>query len=135
MANIAVHPSWASPPGETILAVLHAKGANLDVFRDEVGLDKTQASELFAGVLPITPLIARSLAKSLGSTARFWLERQRQYGENLKQLAAVEPELSEIIGPTLYVLEGSELQRRRAVLRSRLRARGLRGGSGGFFLE
>jgi Zn-dependent peptidase ImmA (M78 family)/plasmid maintenance system antidote protein VapI len=95
MADIAVNPNWASPPGETILAVLHAKGVNLDVFRIEVGLDKTQTSELFAGVLPITPLIAKSLAKSLGSTPRFWMERQRQYGETLKQLAAVKPELTE----------------------------------------
>ena len=95
MADTAVHPNWASPPGETILALLHAKGVNLDVFRLEVGLDKTQTSELFAGVLPITPLIAKSLAKSLGSTARFWLERQKQYRENLKQLAAVQPELTE----------------------------------------
>ncbi|MDE3105919.1 MAG: ImmA/IrrE family metallo-endopeptidase, partial [Acidobacteriota bacterium] len=88
-------PNWASPPGETIRAVLYAKGMDIDVFRLEVGLDERQTADLLAGVLPVTPIIARSLAKSVGSTAHFWLERQKQYRDSLEELAASEPELVE----------------------------------------
>jgi HTH-type transcriptional regulator/antitoxin HigA len=95
MADIAFHPNWASPPGETIRAVLHAKGVSIDVFRHEIGLDENQAAALLAGVLPVTPAIAKSLAKSVGSSPHFWLERQKQYRDSLEKLAAAEPELLE----------------------------------------
>jgi HTH-type transcriptional regulator/antitoxin HigA len=95
MADIAFRPNWASPPGETIRAVLHAKGVGIDVFRLEIGLDESQTANLLAGVLPVTPVIARSLAKSVGSTAHFWLERQRQYQDSLEELAAAAPGLVE----------------------------------------
>src|ERR1035437_7161553 len=95
MTDIAFRPNWASPPGETIRTVLHAKGVSIDVFRHEIGLDESQVANLLAGVLPVTPVIAKSLAKSVGSTAYFWLERQKQYRNSLEELAAAEPELIE----------------------------------------
>ena len=93
MVDIAFRPNWASPPGETIRAVLHAKGVSIDVFRLEIGLDESQTAALLAGVLPVTPAIAKNLAKSVGSTAHFWLERQKQYRDSLEELAAADPEL------------------------------------------
>ena len=95
MADIAFRPNWASPPGETIRAVLHAKGVSVDAFRLDIGLDKSQTEALLAGVLPVTPAIAENLARSVGSTAQFWLERQKQYRVSLDELAAAEPELLE----------------------------------------
>jgi Zn-dependent peptidase ImmA (M78 family)/plasmid maintenance system antidote protein VapI len=95
LADTALHPNWASPPGETIRAVLHAKGVSLDVFRLAIGLDELQTADLLSGVLPVTPLIARGLASAVGSTAHFWLERQKQYRDCLEELAASEPELAE----------------------------------------
>jgi Zn-dependent peptidase ImmA (M78 family)/plasmid maintenance system antidote protein VapI len=64
-------------------------------FRESIGLHEAQASELLSGVMPITPLLARGLAQSVGSTADFWLERQKQYQLSLKALAAAEPQLEE----------------------------------------
>ncbi len=95
MADIAVRPKWASPPGETILAVLHAKGMSVDLFRHEIGLNESQAAELFAGVMPVTPLLAKDLSRLVGSTAHFWMERQKQFRNTLDELAASEPELLE----------------------------------------
>ncbi len=95
MADIVVHPNWASPPGETIRAVLYAKGISIDVFRLAIGLNENQTTELLAGVRPVTPVIAKSLSKAVGSTAHFWLERQKQYRISLDELAAAEPELIE----------------------------------------
>jgi HTH-type transcriptional regulator / antitoxin HigA len=95
MTDIAFRANWASPPGETIRAVLHARGMSLDVFRLEIGLDESQTAALLAGLLPVTPVIAKGLEKSVGSSARFWLARQRQYRESLHELAAAEPELNE----------------------------------------
>ena len=94
MAEIAFHPNWASPPGETIRAVLHAKGVSVHVFRLEIGLDESEVADLLTGVLPVTPVIAKSLAKALGATTHFWLERQKQYRTRLAELAAAEPELT-----------------------------------------
>ena len=95
MADMAFRPNWASPPGETIRTVLHNKGVSVDSFRLEIGLDESQMAALLAGVLPVTPAIAKGLAKSVGSTAHFWLERQKQYRDSLEELAATDPELVE----------------------------------------
>src|ERR1017187_10171193 len=95
MAELTLRPNWASPPGETIRAVLHNKGVSVDSFRLEIGLDERQTVALLAGVLTVTPAIAKGLAKSVGSTAHFWLERQKQYRESLEELAAADPELVE----------------------------------------
>lgn len=95
MAEMMFRPNWASPPGETIRTVLHNKGVSIDSFRHEIGLDESQVAALLAGVLPVTPALAKGLAESVGSTAQFWLERQRQYRDSLEDLAAADPELAE----------------------------------------
>ncbi len=86
---------WASPPGETIRALLHAKGVSINTFQDEIGLNEHQTADLLAGVLPVTHVLAKTLAQTVGSTSHFWLERQKQYVLSLERLAAAEPGLRE----------------------------------------
>ena len=86
---------WASPPGETIRALLQAKGVSISVFQNEIGLNERQTTDLLAGVLPVTRLLAEGLAETIGSTSHFWLERQKQYTTSLERLAAAQPELQE----------------------------------------
>ncbi len=94
MSERTFQPNWASPPGETILAILYAKGVSVASFCNDVGLPEGETSALISGLLPITPNLAKALAKSVGSTSHFWLERQKQYQMSLEALALVEPELT-----------------------------------------
>jgi Zn-dependent peptidase ImmA (M78 family)/plasmid maintenance system antidote protein VapI len=113
MADTVFRPNWVSPPGETIRAVLHARGVSFAAFRQEIGLAEEDAGKLLAGVLPVTPTIAKGLAHHIGSTATFWLERQKQYQDGLKQLATAEPELTDWVAtfPVKKMVESGWLSR------------------------
>jgi HTH-type transcriptional regulator/antitoxin HigA len=94
MADSTFRPNWASPPGDTINSVLQAKGLSLDAFMKAMGLADREASGLLSGAVAITPSIAASLSKAVGSTARFWLERQKQYQTSIKELNLMTPDLA-----------------------------------------
>jgi Zn-dependent peptidase ImmA (M78 family)/plasmid maintenance system antidote protein VapI len=95
MGDSTFEPNWASPPGDTIRIILHTKGLSFESFGQELGLKRPDVDKLIAGVIPIDRSLASGLVKSIGSTARFWLERQKQYQKALEHLAAAEPELQE----------------------------------------
>jgi HTH-type transcriptional regulator/antitoxin HigA len=95
MANSGFQPNWASPPGDTIRIILHAKGLSFEAFGQQLGLRQSDVSKLIAGIIPVDRSLAERLVESVGSTARFWLERQKQYQQALEQLAAAEPGLQE----------------------------------------
>lgn len=95
MTEPAFQPNWASPPGETILSILRAREISVDRFSELVGLAEHQALSLLNGKYPIDSNLAERISANLGSTPRFWSERERRYQSNLKTLALRRPALEQ----------------------------------------
>jgi HTH-type transcriptional regulator/antitoxin HigA len=79
-------PNWYSPPWETIQDMLEEKNLAPDEFFPNTGLPLCEWNELINGNLIFDQYLAECLSLKLGSTPEFWLERDMQYGEDLKRL-------------------------------------------------
>lgn len=77
-------PNWASPPGATIARVIKTREIDPSEFADVMGLKAHEFEALLHGKLRLNEKLAEALAEQLGSTARFWLARDKDY---LKELA------------------------------------------------
>lgn len=77
-------PNWASPPGATIARVIKTREIDPSEFADVMGLKAHEFEALLHGKLRLNERLAEALAEQLGSTARFWLARDKDY---LKELA------------------------------------------------
>jgi plasmid maintenance system antidote protein VapI len=95
MTEPAFQPNWASPPGETILSILRARDIPVYRFSELVGLAEHEALRLLSGKYPIDSDLAKRISAKLGSTPRFWTERERRYQSSLKTLALRRPELEQ----------------------------------------
>lgn len=95
MADEMFQPNWVSPPGETIAAILKARAIPLHEFSELVGLPEQQALGLLSGSHPIDSTLAVRISVNLGSTPRFWIERERKFKANLKALEKRFPELEQ----------------------------------------
>lgn len=78
-------PDWVSPPGETIVEILHERGLNKTEFIDRIGLEKQECNDLLAGRASITLTLARSLSDTLGASVEFWMARDLQYRESIER--------------------------------------------------
>jgi HTH-type transcriptional regulator/antitoxin HigA len=72
-------PQWASPPGNTILAALERSGLSLEELAEILEVD---ADGIVDGRLRIGAEVAGNLARYLGGSERFWINRERQYRED-----------------------------------------------------
>jgi plasmid maintenance system antidote protein VapI len=86
MTEPAFQPNWASPPGETIAAILKARAISLHVFSQSVGLAERETVGLLNGKRPIDITLATRISASIGSTPRFWIQRERRFQSSLKAL-------------------------------------------------
>lgn len=76
-------PDWVSPPGDTILDLLEERDWTQAQLAERLGYTKKQISQLINGKAPITEETALKLGQVLGSTTRFWLNREANYRANL----------------------------------------------------
>jgi len=76
-------PDWISPPGDTIADILNERDWTIVEFAEKTGLSKKQINLLLTGKAPITYELALKMESVLGSTVKFWLNREVQYRENL----------------------------------------------------
>lgn len=88
--NVEDAPRWASAPGETIRRVLDAKGLSTEDLADALDVSDPQARRLIDGEMAVTAECAEKLAALLGSTARFWENREAIYRDSLLWLQADE---------------------------------------------
>lgn len=95
MTESTFQPNWASPPGETIAAILKARAIPLHQFCDLIGLEEQQTLGLLRGRHPIDSKLAARISASVGSTPRFWIERERKFQSNLKALEKCRPALEQ----------------------------------------
>lgn len=78
-------PGFASPPGESIKAILEDRGISLESFSRLMDWSKNQSLSLLEGKLRISPSIAASLEKAVGSGRSFWLRRETHYRDDLEK--------------------------------------------------
>lgn len=83
-------PDWISPPGDTILDLLGERDWSQADFSVRMGYTTKHISQIITGKAPITLETALKLERVLGGTARFWLNREAQYRENLIRLKETE---------------------------------------------
>lgn len=83
-------PDWLSPPGDTIADILEERDWTQVEFAERMGLSKKQTNLILRGKAPITYETALKLESVLGSTAKFWLNREAQYRESLARKEELE---------------------------------------------
>jgi len=76
-------PDWLSPPGDTIADLLEERGWSQAEFAQRIGYTPKHVNRLLRGKAPISEVTALQLERVLGSTARFWLQREAEYREAL----------------------------------------------------
>ncbi|MCC5812012.1 MAG: HigA family addiction module antidote protein [Ectothiorhodospiraceae bacterium] len=88
--NHAQAPDWISVPGDTIADRLDELGWTQKELAERLGYTTKHVSQLITGKAAITEDTALRLEHVLGSTARFWLEREAQYREALARQEELE---------------------------------------------
>lgn len=79
-------PDWASAPGETILDILQERKISQDEFGVMIGRPAVFVNRLISGEQPINKGLAKTLARFLGATPDFWLNRDASYVESLRRI-------------------------------------------------
>ena len=85
--ELLFEPDWLSPPGDTIADVLEERGWSQVEFAQRIGYTPKHVNQLLRGKAPISEDTALRLERVLGSTARFWLQRETEYREALARRA------------------------------------------------
>lgn len=88
MTLSGVTPRWASPPGETVAAIVRERDLKASSVASELGLTTTTFDSLLSGDLAISLALATSLSAAVGASAAFWLTREAQYREDLDRVEA-----------------------------------------------
>ena len=86
MANPIVNmyaPDYVTPPGEALEELLEDRAMTQADLAERTGRSKKPINKIIRGKAAITPETAIQLERVLGVPARFWLEREQQYGEFL----------------------------------------------------
>lgn len=79
------NPSWRSPPGDTIKDILAERGLTLDDLALQLAKPTAYVEVLLTGEAQITPEIATDLAKVLGASPQFWLNRDANFRKPQKE--------------------------------------------------
>lgn len=83
-------PDWISPPGDTILDLLEERDWSQADFAKRMGQSTKHISQIITGKAPITLDTALKLERVLSGPARFWMNREAQYRENLIRIQEFE---------------------------------------------
>ncbi|MYD78077.1 MAG: HigA family addiction module antidote protein, partial [Gammaproteobacteria bacterium] len=81
-------PDWISPPGETISDLLEERDWNQVELARRLGFTTKHLNQLIKGKASLSEDAALRLERVLGSTAKFWLNREAIYREQLARQEA-----------------------------------------------
>ena len=81
-------PDWVSPPGDTISDLMEERDWNQVELAQRLGFTTKHLNQLIKGKASLSEDAALRLERVLGSTARFWLNREAIYRERLARLNA-----------------------------------------------
>jgi HTH-type transcriptional regulator/antitoxin HigA len=84
--NLSFKPDWVSPPGDTIADILEEKDWTQIELAQRLQNTPKFVSQLIKGKAPITEETAVKLSRVLGSTEKFWLNREANYRAQLIQI-------------------------------------------------
>lgn len=87
---MTIEPNWASPPGDTIARVMKMREIDAAELADAMSLSAEDFDRLLSGRRRLNKELAAVLADNLGSTARFWLARDKDYVRDLARLGAAD---------------------------------------------
>lgn len=76
-------PDWYSAPGETVLDFLEEKNLSISDFAFQMAENIENSQKLISGRVKINLEIAQKLEKVLGAPAKFWINRESQYREDI----------------------------------------------------
>lgn len=79
-------PKWACPPGATIKDLMNVRKISFDQFHSAIGLTAEDTVRLLLGERRITASLAELISQTLGLTSKFWLERDKQYLDDVAKL-------------------------------------------------
>ncbi len=75
----AFDPDWISSPGDTIVDLLEERNWTQAELASRLGASRKFVSQLVSGKASLSESVAIRLARVLGSTVRFWLNREADY--------------------------------------------------------
>jgi plasmid maintenance system antidote protein VapI len=84
--NAEFSPSWVSPPGETIDDLLKERGITAAELAIQLGMGDSEIDALSAGRKELDLSVANKLEAVFGGSAEFWVAREQQYRQGLRQL-------------------------------------------------
>lgn len=108
-------PDWVSPPGDTIADLLEERDWTQAQLSERMEYTPKHVSQLINGKAPITEETAVKLARVLGSTEKFWLNREANYRAQLAQIE--EKERLESWIPWLDQLPVKELMKQEKIVK------------------
>lgn len=79
-------PTWASPPGATVLDLLQERKVPLKELAQRADKDLKSVERLIFGIESLTADWAESLSAMLGASPAFWLRREKMYRADLERL-------------------------------------------------
>lgn len=72
------------PPGETIKELCEERNIDIELFSQMMGRSTIFCKALIDGLIPLTEDVAQSLQFTLGVPARFWLNLEKIYRQDLE---------------------------------------------------
>ena len=96
MAKMSFSPDWVSPPGDTIADLLDERSWTQAEFATRLGASRKFVNQLVSGEASINETTALRLERVLGSTTRFWLNREADYRAALTKRQEVDTLRNEV---------------------------------------
>lgn len=78
------NPNWTTPPGSTIADWMEERRITEDELANSLEIDKQDVFKLLIGDLEINSVLAGHLNNVIGGSVEFWLDREKNYREDLK---------------------------------------------------
>jgi Zn-dependent peptidase ImmA (M78 family) len=75
---------WVSPPSETILRLIYQKEINVHLFRLKIGFSVENFIDFLHDKIDIDAKLASLLSELLGGSQVFWVNRYKQFNEQLE---------------------------------------------------
>ena len=82
---VPFEPHWAVSPGATIAALLEARSLSREVLATQLGEDVEKVQRLMLGLEEVDVDLAGRLSTCLGSSERFWVNREAQYRADIER--------------------------------------------------
>ncbi|WP_339616904.1 ImmA/IrrE family metallo-endopeptidase [uncultured Gilvimarinus sp.] len=85
-SNLSFSPDWVSPPGSTLNDLIELEGKSLSQFANSMQLGFYELNKIIKGKVSIDLDLASKLEEHTGTSAKFWLEREKNYRNSIKKM-------------------------------------------------